>query len=181
MRLIWYSLQAPQKIIASKRENKSKTEPSYRIQLLHYLGCYKHFISPTEFSGSICIYDDRVKHWFQCIDLLYDLGFCSTVVGKFICLHFEKLVKYYSVQTRTEQIPFTAPVDPVHFKSMHLLFVLLPDSKDELWHSRQQSTDKHMFKLKFHRGQWLWNLLFLLGQDDTISSSHIWCCFFFVR
>lgn len=134
--------QAPQKIIASKRENNSKGEPSYRIHyLLHYLGCYKHCISPTEFSGSIRIYDDRVKHWFQCIALLYDLGFCSTVVGKFICLHFEKLVKYYSVQTRTEQIPFTVPVDPVHFKSMPLLFVLLPDSKDELWHSRQQSTN----------------------------------------
>lgn len=140
---------APQSVLSSKcslfdtvssppenhclKEGEQQQDRAFlRIQLLHYLGCYKHCISPTEFSGSIGIYDDRVKHWFQCIDLLYDLGFCSTAVGKFICLHFEKLVKYYSVQTRTEQIPFTAPVDPIHFKSTPLLFVLLPDSKDEL-------------------------------------------------
>jgi len=87
-----------------------------------------HCISPTEFSGLICIYNSSVKHCSQCMDLLYDLRSCSTVAGKLICLYFGRLVKYYTVQTRTKQTPFTASVDLVHFKSMPLLFVLLPDS-----------------------------------------------------
>lgn len=86
-----------QKYISSKREKGSNRWPSYRIQLLPYLGCHKHCISPTESRGLMYVY-------------------------------FERLVKYSTVQTRTEQPEFTASAEPAHFKRMPLLFVLLPDS-----------------------------------------------------
>lgn len=108
-----------QKNISSKREKGSNRWPSYRIQLLHYLGCHKHCISPTECSGLMYIY-------------------------------FERLVKYCTVQTRTGQTEFTASAEPAHFKRMPLLFVLLPDSQNELRHSRPRSSDIHTFPLKLH-------------------------------
>lgn len=69
-------------------------------------------ISLTESSGSICIYSCRVKSWCQAADLLWDLGSCSSIAGKLVCLYFERLVKYYTVPTRPEQTPFTLSVNP---------------------------------------------------------------------
>lgn len=108
----WCSLNLP-KNHCLKRENNSKGYPSYRTRLLHYPGHCKDSISLTEFSGSICIYNCSVKNWCQSTDLLCDLGSCSSTAGKFICLYFGRLVKYYTVPTRSEQTPFTVPVNPV--------------------------------------------------------------------
>lgn len=54
----------------------------------------------------------QAKSWCQAADLLGDLGSCSSIAGKLVCLYFERLVKYYTVPTRPEQTPFTVSVNP---------------------------------------------------------------------
>lgn len=112
----WYSLN-PQKNLCFKRENNSKGWSSYRAWLPHYPGHCKDSISRAEFRGSICIYNCRVKNWCPSTDLLCDLGCCSSTAGKFICLYFERLVKYYTVPARSKQTPFTVSVNPVSLQN----------------------------------------------------------------
>lgn len=107
----------PTKNLCLKRENNSKGWSSYRAWLPHYPGHCKDSISLAEFRGSICIYNCRVKNWCPSTYLLCDLGCCSSTAGKFICLYFERLVKYYTVPARSEQTPFTVSVNPVSLQN----------------------------------------------------------------
>lgn len=103
----------PSKNHCLKRVNNSQEQPSYKRWLLHYPAHCRDSISLTEFSGSICIYSSRVKNWCQSTDLLCGLGSCSSTASKSICLYFERVVKYYTVPTRSDQTPFTVSVNPV--------------------------------------------------------------------